>query len=91
MKRYLTVRLMPAVYFNLCLKLDLSRSLSYDLQAREVYLSNIENLDIILNLLSELMQMHPKFHFCLSWEGKSYYFEKDGSFSIMNDAPISGI
>ena len=82
---------MPTIYLKHRLVNDLVNDSRYDLRKREVYLSNISDLDKVLNLLTELMTRNPKFLFCLTWDGKSYYFEKDGTFIIMNEAPKSDI
>jgi hypothetical protein len=88
----LIIRIMPAIYLKHKLVLTSSNKPHFSTEKREVYLSNISDLDSVLNLLSTLIKIsEQKFLFCLHWNNVFYYFNFDGSYYRSTVGPSSSL
>lgn len=92
MQRCLVIRAMATVYIHHKLVLRREKAPEYSIQDREVYLSNISDLDTVLALLKDLMlSQKPQFLFCLNWDGVSYYFNRKGQYTTSLEPPKSDL
>lgn len=92
MQRCLVVRFLATVYVNHKLVLKEQMAPELDIQKREVYLSNISDLETVKVLLKELMLTKKNnFLFCLNWDGVSYYFNRKGEYTTMLEPPSSNL
>jgi hypothetical protein len=92
MKKQLIIKLMPTIYFEMNLIQIEGVKPDYNIKNRQVYLPNTNDLEVVLDLLSEIMlSKERKLLFCLNWGRLSYYFEKDGSFFLNSQSPRSDV
>jgi hypothetical protein len=91
MKKYLTVRVMSAIYIPHKLVSKPDQTPEYDLSKGEVYVSNKSDLPLVLSELSEIIKKKPQFLFCLTWGEDHYYFESNGEYSKYKEGPRMNI